>query len=213
MIFQSLAQIDQTMSNLQHKKRLLRKVKRNNNGGATVEWTDIYFDPESGTYVKNTEARTSDAMIHEDMKSAFAPFAEHWMIFGEETPEPKANHAFDGSLKGLEKVTVTSVTLSGGGFDEEGTDDDKPIGVHIQGTKKLRCGRVKNYCCPGIKLGSPQEKYKFSADVDAHLAGAGGRGVAVPGGQVRSSGPGGTLNFDDAPDLGQGAVLELGEPV
>ena len=158
------------MSNLQHKKRLLRKVKRNNNGGATVEWTDIYFDPESGTYVKNTEARTSDALIHQDMKAAFAPFAEHWMIFGEETPEPKANHAFDGTLKGLEKVTVTSVTLSGGGFDEgEGSDDDKPIGVHIQGTKKLRCGRVKNYCCPGIKLGSPQEKYKFADMVDAHL--------------------------------------------
>lgn len=200
------------MSNLQHKKRLLRKVKRNNNGGATVEWTDIYFDPESGTYVKNTEARTSDAMIHEDMKSAFAPFAEHWMIFGEETPEPKANHAFDGSLKGLEKVTVTSVTLSGGGFDEEGTDDDKPIGVHIQGTKKLRCGRVKNYCCPGIKLGSPQEKYKFSAEVDAHLQALEAEawqyldGKCAPPAQA-------ALNFDDAPDLGQGAVLELGEPV
>ena len=157
------------MSNLQHKKRLLRKVKRNNNGGATVAWTDVYFNTESGTYVKNTEERTSDALIHEDMKAAFGPFAEHWMIFGEETPEPKATHAFDGTLKGLEKVTVTSVTLSGGGTEDEGEEEDKPIGVHIQGTKKLRCGRVKNYCCPGIKLGSPQEKYKFSAEVDAHL--------------------------------------------
>lgn len=200
------------MSNLQHKKRLLRKVKRNNNGGATVAWTDVYFNTESGTYVKNTEERTSDALIHEDMKAAFGPFAEHWMIFGEETPEPKATHAFDGTLKGLEKVTVTSVTLSGGGFEEEGEEEDKPIGVHIQGTKKLRCGRVKNYCCPGIKLGSPQEKYKFSAEVDAHLQNLEAEawqyleGKCAPPAQA-------ALNFEDAPELGQGAVLELGEPV
>jgi len=158
-----------TMSNLQHKKRLLRKVKRNNNGGATIAWTDVYFDPTSGTYVKNTEERTLDALIHDDFKAAFAPFAEHWMIFGEEVPEPKANHPFDGSLKGQERVTVTSVTLSGGNQDEEGEDDENPISVLIQGTKRLKCGRVKNYCCPGIKLGSPQEKYKFNAEVDAHL--------------------------------------------
>lgn len=157
------------MSNLQHKRRILRKVKRNNNGGATIAWTDVYFNPESGTYVRNTEDRTSDALIHEDFKAAFGPFAEHWMIFGEEVAEPKANHAFDGSLKGIDRVTVTSVTLSGGSQDEEGTDDDQPIGVHIHATKRLKCGRVKNYCCPGIKLGSPQEKYKFSAEVDAHL--------------------------------------------
>lgn len=157
------------MSTLQHKKRLLRKVKRNNNGGATIAWTDVYFDPVSGSYVKNTEERTSDALIHDDMKAAFGPFAEHWMIFGEEVPDPKANHPFDGSLKGLDKVTVTSVTLSGGVTEDEESEEDKPIGVHIQGTKKLRCGRVKNYCCPGIKLGSPQEKYKFNAEVDAHL--------------------------------------------
>lgn len=61
------------MSNLQHKKRLLRKVKRNNNGGATIAWTDVYFNSESGTYVKNTEERTSDALIHDDMKAAFGP--------------------------------------------------------------------------------------------------------------------------------------------
>ncbi len=200
------------MSNLQHKKRLLRKVKRNNNGGATVAWTDVYFNTESGTYVKNTEERTSDALIHEDMKAAFGPFAEHWMIFGEETPEPKATHAFDGTLKGLEKVTVTSVTLSGGGTEDEGEEEDKPIGVHIQGTKKLRCGRVKNYCCPGIKLGSPQEKYKFSAEVDAHLQALEAEawqyleGKCAPPAQA-------ALNFEDAPELGQGAVLELGEPV
>lgn len=200
------------MSNLQHKKRLLRKVKRNNNGGATIAWTDVYFNSESGTYVKNTEERTSDALIHEDMKAAFGPFAEHWMIFGEETPEPKATHAFDGTLKGIEKVTVTSVTLSGGGSEEEGEEEDKPIGVHIQGTKKLRCGRVKNYCCPGIKLGSPQEKYKFSAEVDAHLqvleaeAWEYLEGKCAPPAQT-------AIDFTDAPTLGEGATLELGEPV
>jgi hypothetical protein len=200
------------MSNLQHKKRLLRKVKRNNNGGATIAWTDVYFNSESGTYVKNSEERTSDALIHEDMKAAFGPFAEHWMIFGEETPEPKATHAFDGTLKGIEKVTVTSVTLSGGGFEEEGEEEDKPIGVHIQGTKKLRCGRVKNYCCPGIKLGSPQEKYKFSAEVDAHLQMLEAEAWEYLDGKCAAPAQA-TINFEDAPELGQGAVLELGEPV
>lgn len=197
-------------SNLQHKKRLLRKVKRNNNGGATLAWMDVYFNPESGTYVKNTEERTSDAPIHADLKAAFDPFAEHWMIFGEETPEPKATHAFDGTLKGLDKVTVTSVTLSGGGTDEEGDDDDKPIGVHIQGTKKLRCGRVKNYCTPGIKLGSPQEKYKFADMVDAHLQALEAEawqyleGKCAPPAQA-------ALNFDDASGLEEGAEEESEE--
>ncbi len=134
------------------------------------------------------------------------------MIFGEETPEPKATHSFDGTLKGIEKVTVTSVTLSGGGFEEEDGEDDKPIGVHIQGTKKLRCGRVKNYCCPGIKLGSPQEKYKFSAEVDAHLQTLEAEaweyleGKCAPPVQT-------AIDFSDAPALGEGATLELGEPV
>lgn len=154
---------------LTHKARQLRKVKLNNNGGATVEWTDTYFDEESGSYVKNNEERTSDALAHDDMKAAFQPFAEHWMIFGEEVPEPKGNYAFDGSTKGLERTTCTSVTLSGGESDPDGIDEPTPVGVHIQATRKLRCGRVKNYCTPGIKLGAPQEKYKFATHVDEHL--------------------------------------------
>lgn len=155
------------MSDLQHKKRTLRKIKLNNNGGATLEWKDTYFNPQDAGYVETTETRTSEALVHDDLRAAMKPFDEHWAIFGEQVPEPKANHAFDGTLKGLERITVTSVTLSGGDEDEGG--DEKPLGVHIQGTRRLKCGRVINFCTPGIKLGSPQEKYKFATQVDEHL--------------------------------------------
>jgi hypothetical protein len=156
------------MSQLQHKQRLLRKVKFNNGGGATVSWTDIFWNPETNSYVRNSEERTSDAMVHDDFTAALAPFREHWLIFGEEVAEPKANYPFDASLKNLERVNVTSVTFSGGDSDPDTDDEPKPIGVHIQGTFRLKCGRVKNYCLPGIKLGSPQEKYKFASHVDQH---------------------------------------------
>jgi hypothetical protein len=200
------------MSNLQHKKRLLRKVKRNNNGGATLAWMDVYFNPESGTYVKNTEERTSDAPIHDDMKAAFGPFAEHYLIFTELVAEPKSTHPFDGSTKGVDKLHIGSVIISGGGMDEENGDDDKPIGVQIHGTRRLKCGRVVNALAPAIKLGAPQEKYKFSAEVDAHLQKLEAEawqyldGKCAPPAQT-------ALDFADAPALGEGATLELGEPV
>lgn len=157
------------MNELQHKKRILRKVKLNNNGGATVEWEDVYFDPENAGYVNVEETRTSEALVHDDLREALKPFNEHWAIFGEQVAEPKANYEFDGSLKGLDRVTVTSVTISGGNSDPDGGDDEKPLGVHIQGTRRLKCGRVINFCTPGIKLASPQEKYRFSTQVDQHL--------------------------------------------
>lgn len=157
------------MSNLQHKKKLLRGVKRNSNGGATVSWMDLYFNPDSGTYVKHADERTSNEPIHEDFKSAFRPFAEHYLIFTELVSEPKATHPFDGSTKGVDRLHIGSIILSGGNVDESGADDDKPIGVQIHGTRRLKCGRVVNALAPAIKLGAPQEKYKFSAEVDAHL--------------------------------------------
>lgn len=153
---------------LQHKKRLLRKVKLNNNGGATVEWSDTYFNPESGTYITNTEARTSDAPVHEDLMAAMAPIKEHLAIACEEVPEPKANHPFDGSLKGIDKFYASSVSFSGGIVKEEG-EDSPPIGVHIFGRKTLKGGRVVNFGTPGLKLGAPQEPYKFITALDVHV--------------------------------------------
>lgn len=157
------------MTQLVHRQRLLRKVKFNNGGGATIHFVDFFFNPETQGYIRNADDRTSDALVHDDFKEAMRPFNEHWMIFGEEAPEPKANYPFDGTLKGVDRVTVTSVTLSGGEPDFESDEEPAPIGVHIQGTYRLKCGRVKNYCLPGIKLGSPGEKYKFATHVDQHM--------------------------------------------
>ena len=154
---------------MKHKARVLRKVKFNNGGGATIVWADFFLNEESQTYTRVNEDRTSDAMVHEDFRAAMRPFGEHWLIFGEEVPEPKANYAFDGSLKNFDRVSPTSVTLSGGLPEFESGEEPQPVGVHIQGTYRLRCGRVKNYCTPGIKLGSPNEKYKFATHVDEHL--------------------------------------------
>lgn len=157
------------MTTMTHKARVLRKVKFNNGGGATIVWADFFLNEESQTYTRVNEDRTSDAMVHEDFRAAMRPFGEHWLIFGEEVPEPKANYAFDGSLKNFDRVSPTSVTLSGGLPEFESGEEPQPVGVHIQGTYRLRCGRVKNYCTPGIKLGSPNEKYKFATHVDEHL--------------------------------------------
>lgn len=156
---------------LQHKERLLRKVKLNNNGTATVEWRDYYVNPETGQRSHNdVDSNADDAMIHDDFRAAFEKLNEHWMIRGNEVPEPKANYPFDASLKGLDKVTVTSVTFSGGEpTDPESGEERTPVGAHIQGTMKLSHGGVKNYCLPAIKLGAPQEKYKFSTHLDEHL--------------------------------------------
>ena len=153
---------------LQHKKRQLRKIKLNNNGGATVEWSDTYFDPEGGSYVTNNESRTSDAPVHDDLLAAMKPMHEHLAIACEEVPEPKANHPFDGSMKGIDKFYVSSVTLSGGVAKEEG-DEPQPIGVHIFGRKTLKGGRVVNFGTPGLKLSAPQEPYKFITDLDVHV--------------------------------------------
>lgn len=162
---------DPQAGELRHAERLLRKIKLNNNGTATVEWRDYYVNPVDGKrYHNDVDSGADDAMIHEDFKAAFAKLDEHWMIRGNEVSEPKGNYAFDGSLKGLEKVTVTSVTFSGGEpTDPETGEDRTPVGVHIQGTMKLSGGGVKNYCLPAIKMAAPQEKYRFSTHLDEHL--------------------------------------------
>ena len=157
------------MGELQHKQRLLRKVKLNNGGGATIDWQDVYFNPESGTYVRSTETRTSDGLAHDDLKAAIARFTEHLVIASEEVPEPKANYDFDQSIKGLDKYAVSSVTLRGGDSDPDGLEEPKPIQVFIFGNKRLKPGYKKNFGTYGIKLGSPQEPYKFSASLDQHV--------------------------------------------
>lgn len=156
------------MSKLEHKERLLRKVKLNSGGGATVEWLDVWWNPETQSYVRNSESRTSDGMVHEDLSRAMGKLAEHLAICCEMVPEVKGNHAFDGSLKGLEKFKISSCTLSGGEQEEDGEKRD-PVGVHIFGRKRLKDGRVVNFGTPGIKLAHPQEAYKFAADLSVHV--------------------------------------------
>lgn len=155
------------MGQLQHKERLLRKVKLNNDGGATVEWLDVFYNPDSGTYVNNEEARTSDGSVHDDFAAAFRPLVEHLAVIAEMVPEVKANHPFDGSLKGMEKFAVSSVTLRGGTMKDDGDRD--PVSVFIFGRKRLKDGRVVNFGTPNIKLGSPQEPYKHTAMLDMHI--------------------------------------------
>ena len=163
------------MSELKHMERLLRKVSFNNDGSAEVSWKDYYLNPETNKYSHNNvthPGRTNGEvmLIHEDLKRAMDPFIEHWLIFGEEVPEPKTNYPFDASIKRIEQTKVTSVTLSGGEPEPDTGEERKPLAVHIQGTYKLKCGRVRNYCLPGIKITAPQEKYKFAVQVAEHLA-------------------------------------------
>lgn len=160
--------------NLQFAERLLRKVKLNNNGTAEVKFRDYYVDNSTGQRAHNDVEHKSDdgepRLAHDDLRSVFKFMDQHWMIRGDEVPEPKGNYSFDGSLKGLERVTVTSVTFSGGEpEDPESGEERSPIAVHIQGTMQLRAGHVKNYCLPPIKLGAPQEKYKFATHLDQHV--------------------------------------------
>jgi len=155
---------------LQHKERLLRKVKMNNDGGATISWMDVYFDPESSTYVQNDEDRTSDAHVHQDFKDAMKPFEEHWGLRCDQFPKVKGNYNFDRSIKGLEKVSVISVTLSGGVKDHDSGEEQTPMAAHITCTRKLEDGGVVNFVSPGIKLEAPNEKYRFQAKLDQHLS-------------------------------------------
>ena len=158
------------MGQLQHKKRMLRKVKLNNGGGATIEWQDMYFDAESASYVKTSDGRTSDALAHDDLKAAVGLFIEHLAIAAEEVAEPKVNYPFDQSIKGLEKYAVSSVTLRGGDSDPDGMEEPKPVQVFIFGNKRLKPGYKKNFGTYGIKLASPQEPYKFAVALEQHVA-------------------------------------------
>jgi hypothetical protein len=157
------------MGTLQHKERLLRKIKLNNGGGASVEWIDRYFDPDAGTYVNNEDGRTSDALVHEDLKTAMATLADHLAIACEMVPEPKGNYAFDGTTKGLEKFSVGSVVIRGGISDPDSPEEPSPLQVFIFGNKRLKTGHKCNFGTYGIKLGAPQEPYKFVSFLDGHV--------------------------------------------
>lgn len=162
--------MEETNNALQHKSRLLRKLKLNNGGGATIGWMDLYFDPGSSTYVNVNEERTSDAGVHDDLLEALKPFAEHLAIICEQLPEPKGNYEFDQSLKGLDRFSVGSVVLRGGDGDPDGLDEPKPVQCFIFGNKRLKSGHKTNFGTPGIKPTSPQEGYKFVASLSAHIA-------------------------------------------
>ena len=156
---------------MKHAERLLRKVKLNNSGTATVTWKDYYVDGDTGERSRNDVDHPGEQLIHEDFRAAFAKLHEHWLIRGEETTEPKGNYPFDGTLKNLERVTVTSVTFSGGEpVDPESGEERTSVAAHIQGTMTLKQGGVKNFCLPAIKMGAPSEKYRFATHLDQHLA-------------------------------------------
>lgn len=154
---------------LELKERLLRKVKINNGGGATVEWQEVYWNPETKSYIRNNEERTSDGLVSDDLRTAMSVLSEHLAIACEMVQEPKGNHAFDGSLKGLEKFTAVSMVLRGG-EQEEGDMDRDPLQVFIFGNKRLKSGRVVNFGTYGIKMGQPNEPYKFSVQLDQHMS-------------------------------------------
>lgn len=156
---------------MKHAERLLRKVKLNNSGTATITWKDYYVDADTGERSRNDVDHPGEQLIHGDFRAAFAKLNEHWLIRGEETPEPKSNYPFDASLKNLERVTVTSVTFSGGEpVDPESGEERTAVAAHIQGTMTLKGGGVKNFCLPAIKMGAPAEKYRFATHLDQHLA-------------------------------------------
>lgn len=155
---------------MKHAERLLRKVKLNNAGTAEVHWKDYYVDADTGVRSVNEVDHPGEALIHEDFRKAFALLNEHWLIRGEETQEPKGTYSFDGTLKNLERVTVTSITFSGGEPTDPDSGEERTVeGVHIQGTMTLKGGGVKNFCLPAIKVAAPSEKYKFATHLDQHI--------------------------------------------
>lgn len=191
---------------LKHKERLLRKVKMNNDGSAEVMWKDYFVKPPSDQPSTEPSVQVIDHpgknKVHDDFREAFKKLDEHWLIRGEEVNEPKANYPFDGSLKNLDRITVTSVTFSGGEPPETEGDSRQPIAVHIQGTMKLKGGGVKNYCLPAIKLGAPQEKYKFSTQLDEHIQVVSMEALAYAAGKMAPPPVDNQLkaNFDSEPE-------------
>lgn len=200
-----------TMGELRHVERLLRKIKLNSDGSAEVQWRDYYTDSETGEASVRVVDHPGNALVHEDLRRAFAPLNEHWMIRGNEVAEPKGNHPFDGVLKNLDRVTVTSVTFSGG-EPVENTDleDRKPLGVHIQGSMTLTGGGVKNYCLPAIRPQTPQEKYKFATDLEQHLAVIEEEAWAYVNGKCSPPAQH-TMNFDAA-SADDGSAVQLAIP-
>ena len=115
---------------LELKERLLRKVKMNNDGGATVEWQEVYWNPDTRNYIRNNEDRTSDGLVSNDLRAAMRVLNEHLAIACEMVPEPKGDHPFNGSLRGGDKFTAVSMVLRGGEQGEEEMDRD-PVQVFI----------------------------------------------------------------------------------
>ena len=153
---------------LVHRERLLRKVKLTNDGGAQVAWIDIWYDQEGSRYVKSEDDRECDGKVHEDLKAAMQPFAEHFAIRCDQA-KVKANYGFDGTAKGAEKCSISSVTFSGGVTDPENDDDGQPLAAHITCYTKWEGGGGATWCSPGMKPNAPNEKYKFTSELDAHI--------------------------------------------
>lgn len=151
-----------------HKERLLRKVKLTNDGGAHLAWIDIYQDEESGQYVKNEDDRTCDGKVHEDLKAAMAPFSDHFAIRCD-LAKVKGNYGFDGTARGAEKCAISSVTFSGGVTDPETDEDGQPLAAHITCYTKWEGGGGATWCSPAMKPNAPNEKYKFTNELDAHI--------------------------------------------
>lgn len=195
-------------TNIERKERLLRKVKLNNNGGATIEWKDLFWDTDNQRYIHKEDASTCDAGVHDDLKNAMDKLIEHLAICCEMIGEVKGNYRFDGTLKGLEKFSVSSMVLRGHEHSE--TEDRTPMQVFIFGNKKLKSGHVTNFGTYGIKLGVPQEKYRFSAELSVHVAQVEAEAWAYLDGKVAPPAQQ-ALDLEDHPQVS--GTLELGEPV
>lgn len=89
-----------------------------------VEKTDNY---------ENKIATSSDAPIHEDLRSAFQSLVPHFTFLTEETKD------FNLDEETLAKFKVTGFTIGGSGDTE---------GIVISGHKKLESGKVVNFNTP-----------------------------------------------------------------
>lgn len=157
---------------LQRVEHLLRKVKFNNDGKVTIGWLDIYLDPDRPVgkqHIKNYDEVTSDAKPHDDLKAAMAPFSDHFAIRCDQAKQVKGNYAFDGTAKGADKCAITTVTFSGAEPDPDNDEDGGPLAAHITCYTKWEGGGGATWCSPGMKPNAPNEKYKFTAELDAHI--------------------------------------------
>ena len=90
---------------------------------------------------ENKISTSSDAPIHEDLRSAFATLVPHFALLTEEVTKSEVHAAIQNGheTECLEKFTVSGFTFGGNGDTE---------GVVISGYKSLESGKVVNFNTP-----------------------------------------------------------------